>query len=76
MEPTMSSLLVWRQHSCNAAPSPSPTQRPTLSSTSTASCARVLVAWGSPLGDSTSHITSRWGAPRMGSGTTRTGLVV
>jgi hypothetical protein len=34
----------------------------------------VLVAWGSPLGDSTSHMISRWGAPRMGSGTTRTGL--
>lgn len=48
---------------------------PTLSSIRAASCARVLVGWGSPLGDNTSHMMSRWGAPRMGSGTTRTGLV-
>jgi hypothetical protein len=52
------------------------TARRTLSSMSAASCARVLVGCGVPSGDSTSHITSRWGAPRMGSGTTRTGLRV
>lgn len=36
--------------------------------------ARVLDSWGTPLASSTSHITSTLSPPRIGSGTTHTGL--